>query len=224
MSTWRYSKKPLSAYGSTIGAGGRFNTGNAADNVAPSAFPALYIAENGRVAHREFFGMNASDRRGLSPKELTRLSDRDYVSTQVNGVLHKIVDISNSGKLAGIAAVLSKFSVSDDIQELAVKAGIRPRSLVLSVDQLVATLQEVKWRGWPTQFGIPSNSQVFGKLVWEAGYDGILFRSTKRGGRCLAIYPQNFAHGDSAVWLAGNAPPGTVTKIDSENWELATEP
>lgn len=56
------------------------------------------------------------------------------------------------------------------------------------------------------QFGIPANSQVFAGFVIDAGFDGIVYPSTRGEGNCVAVFPQNFPDRDSSVELLDPAP------------------
>ena len=51
------------------------------------------------------------------------------------------------------------------------------------------------WKGWPAQFGVPSPSQQLAELVVMAGFEGILYRSTKGEAHCLAVFPTNIGNG-----------------------------
>jgi hypothetical protein len=87
---YRYSHQPLSAYGSTIGAGGRFNYGDALDNIKEQPFPALYLASNERVAHREFFGAPPDKAVGLTAVDMALMRERDYALCHVSGTIHHL--------------------------------------------------------------------------------------------------------------------------------------
>lgn len=77
------------------------------------------------------------------------------------------------------------------------------------------------WRKEPAQCDIPANGQIFGQLAYEAGIDGILFKSSKTKKPCLAIFPSNFANGNSFLTLDDEPPEEwIITKVDSDNFEL----
>jgi hypothetical protein len=96
--------------------------------------------------------------------------------------------------------------------------------LVFDVGSLMLAVSEPNWRGWPRQHGLPASCQIFGELVWSAGYEGILYPSTKQGGECLAVFPQNLDKSESKVTLQNAGPPGAITTLDAGNWERATFP
>jgi hypothetical protein len=74
----------------------------------------------------------------------------------------------------------------------------------------------------PTQFGLPSNSQIFGRMISGAGIHGILYPSLRNSPqKCLALFPQNWASSSSVVEVMDGSP-GTarLTRIDGETREL----
>lgn len=222
--TYRFSQQPLNAYGSTIGAGGRFNYGDALDSVDSLPFPALYIGETKTVAYREYFGIGESESSTLSAMEFALTPNKAYSVIPISGLLHNVLDVTKMAKLREFVDILSSFSVSKETQALATRAGFTPRTLVSSAELFSDVLTEKDFRGWGRNHGLPASCQIFGKLVWEAQYDGILYRSVKGGGKCLAVYPQNLEHSDSKLWLADSAPAHTITTLDSSNWQLACNP
>jgi RES domain-containing protein len=216
---YRYSHQPLSAYGSTIGTGGRFNYGDALDNIKEPPFPALYLASNERVAHREFFGAPASKSENLTASDLALIRERDYALCHLSGTIHHLLDLTRPARLEKFAKVLGRFTVSKEVQALADAAGLTPRPLVCDVPSLLQAVSEPNWRGWSRQYGLPASCQIFGELAWSAGFEGILYRSTKKGGECLALFPQNLDKSESWVSLVNEAPTGTIARLDSGNWE-----
>jgi len=221
---YRYSHQPLNAYGSTIGAGGRFNYGDALDNIKDLPFPALYLASNEGVAHREFFAAQPSNDSGLTAHDMALMRERDYALYHVDGTIHHLLDLAKPAKLKKFTKVLRRFTVSGDVLALAKLAGITPRPLVFDVHSLTKAVMEVNWRGWSRQHGLPASCQVFGELAWSAGFEAILYPSTKSGGQCLALFPQNFDRSDSKVTLRSEGPPNAVTTLDASNWQQATTP
>lgn len=221
---FRYSHQPLNAYGSTIGAGARFNFGDALDSVDAIPFPAFYVGSNQAIAYREYFGMPRNEKRSLTEQEFLLAERKDVSIIHVNGVVHNVLDITKKKGLQDFVDIIASFSVSSEIDELARTAGLKPRTLVVDLDYLMATLYEPAWRGWVRQHGIPANCQTFGKLAWEAQFDAILYRSTRGQGTCLAVFPQNLQNSETKIWLAGTPPPNVTATLDASNWQLATAP
>lgn len=222
--TYRYSHQPLNAYGSTIGAGGRFNYGDALDSIDSIPFPALYLGENRTVAYREYFGMPPSSTVGLTAQEFMLSGKKDISIIHINGTVHNVLDVTRPTRLKDFVGIISSFTVSDEIKDLARVAGIQPRPLVSTPDEMMKMLYELRWRGWVRQHGLPASCQLFGKLVWEAQYDAILYRSTRGGGKCLAVFPQNLQKSETHIQLAGTPPPNVNEYIDASNWQLSTSP
>jgi len=72
---------------------------------------------------------------------------------------------------------------------------------------------------------IPSNSQIFGQLIMEAGIQGILYKSKLTGKECLAIYPFNFPNSDSFIQLNDESPNlNTPSRIDAINYFKTERP
>jgi hypothetical protein len=98
-------------------------------------------------------------------------------------------------------------------------------SMVQNAGQLFEAIFRYNWRTLPIQFGIPAPSQVFAELVRAAGYEAILYRSSKGQGKCLAVFPDKM---DSASYIElVDSSPATVqhrrldanTSEDLEGWE-----
>ncbi len=221
---YRYSRQPLNAYGSTIGAGGRFNFGDGLDNVDAQAFPALYVGANKTVAYREAFALSPNDKTVLTSEEFSALPNKSHSVVFINGWVDNVLDLTRKERLQDLVDIIKAYKLSDSVKDLAKKAGVPNRPLVRDTAGLMNALYEVDWRGWPTQLGLPASCQTFGKLAWEAGFDAVLYRSTKGGGQCLAVYPQNLHNSESRLWLSEKPPPGTAAQLDSSNWQLALAP
>ena len=103
---------------------------------------------------------------------------------------------------------------------MAASAGVKDPLLVKTVGHLKVNLLAHNWRLYPSQYEIPANPQIFGRLVIDAGFDGIVYSSTKGPKDCVALFPTNFAGTESYVELADEAPKGTThRRPDQETWE-----
>ena len=70
------------------------------------------------------------------------------------------------------------------------------------------------------QFGIPAPSQTMAELIKVAGYEGVLYPSSKGSGRCLAVFPESLSDA-SHIELIGPVPsPATITRLDSNTAAL----
>jgi hypothetical protein len=69
------------------------------------------------------------------------------------------------------------------------------------------------------QYEIPANSQIFGRLVLDAGFDGIIYASRKGPKACVALFPTNFAGSESHLEIADEPPKGaTHTRLDQATY------
>lgn len=222
--TYRYSNQPLNAYGSVVGIGGRFNYGNSLDQVDPSPFPALYIGESYAVSHREYFNLEPNESSVLTAEEFALIPNRSHAVVHVSGRLHNLLDVTKRRNLNSFVSVLKKFSVARETQAMAKEAGIEQMQLIRDSKMLSNVLSDRQFRGWGRNYGLPATCQIFGKLVWESQFDGIVYRSTRGGGRCVALFPENLQRSESRLWLSDHAPEHTNSTLDASNWQLACHP
>lgn len=218
--TWQYSYNPYSSTGSLLNGGGRFNYGQMIDSTRETPFPALYVSEDLDTAYREKFGVTKNAGRGaLDALDLALTPKASTTNVYLRGTIYDLVDITKPSKLADFCKVFAKFKISQEVVDLATKAGTRPIKIISNSQQLVASFYQSNWRGWATQFGIPSNSQIFGRLVYEAGYSGVLYRSVRGRGRCVALFPENLAYNESEMYLVDEPPALSIpTVIKGEGW------
>jgi hypothetical protein len=89
--------------------------------------------------------------------------------------------------------------------------------MVKSARQLFDAVLKHNWRVEPRQFGMPSPSQTLAELIRAAGFEAILYQSSKGPGKCLAVFPDRLLDG-SFVELADAAPPEVRhSRLDSSN-------
>lgn len=219
MVQYRYAHDPLSAAGSVRSVGGRFSIGRDCDESrTATVFPALYIGDSHEAAFRECYQMPSDkmEATGLTPAEMSlRQSD---ASIRMNGHVERVFDIRNIDNLRPIAKVLAKFVVPPELQKLArlLKLGRPSDLLIRTPSKLQSNLQDMNWRAWPAQFGLPSPSQRFGLLLKWAGYEGVLYRSSRQpGSTCIAVLPSNLCSERTFVELADGSPPNiTQSRLD----------
>ena len=90
--------------------------------------------------------------------------------------------------------------------------------LVRTSKQLRESFLCSNWRNYPAQFEIPSNSQIFGRLLNSIGFEGIIYPSAKSKGKCIAVFTHNLIHSDSYIELADEPPSNvTHTRLGAEN-------
>jgi hypothetical protein len=217
--TVKWTNNPLSAAGSLKHIGGRFNYGRQINDYEFTPFPALYIGSSHKVALAERVPPPARPSR-LTNNELALVKPPSYSYYVLNGTLHKILDITKAKSLRKVNEIMATFEKDDVIDDLAKLAGMPPIPLVRQPGELKRLLQALYWQGAPTQINLPAAPQVFGKMVRDAGVEGILYNSTKaKEGKCLAIFPENIEGSPSSIGLA-DAPPKSIehTILDKETW------
>jgi hypothetical protein len=227
---FRFSYSPLSAAGSLTGFGGRFNIGMDVEQSMHNPWPALYLAEDLETAFREKFQLGRGDRvEGLTPQELALVPHDDFATIHVNGYLERVFDIDQPDCLKALCAVLYKMKLPATARVIQRRLGIPDRAIymVRTPTRLREEVFEKNWRVSPAQFGLPAVSHLLAGLILDAGFEAILYPSTKGGGRCLAIFPHSLASDRSHVQLANEAPSGvTLARLDLDTadelcgWEL----
>lgn len=217
----RYSLDPLSPIGSLFSVGGRFNVGRDIPTDVRSPWPALYIASDEETAYREKYGVaRVGSVAGLSPNDFSLMPRESHSVVFMHGVIAHAFDLTDLKALAPLCKALAKFKMPAELLE-AMRA-LRIQRSKIRVIRTPSTLQRAvmatNWRQWPIQFEVPALSQVLAGLILAAGYEAILYPSSKNGERCIAIFPQNLFHRRSFVELSSPAPPGTLhVRIDATN-------
>jgi RES domain-containing protein len=216
--SYRYSHQPLSCAGSLQSVGGRFNAGVDLDETALNPWPALYLAQDYETAFREKFQMPSDHlAEGLKPHELALEPGASHSCVLLGVKLNRVFDMTATHAFDAVAKVFRKIKMPPQAGPI-LKRLKQPKSSVYMAQtplQLRQLVLKNNWRVLPIQYGLPAQSQVFAELIRAAGYEGILYPSTKGSGQCLAIYPE-FLGDDSFVELADGAPPGVKhPRLDS---------
>jgi len=216
--SYRFSLAPLSCAGSLQDIGGRFNVGVELDDQTVSPWPALYIAEDFETAFRERFQL-ASDSLtdGLTPQDMALQPGASLTTLQLSGRLSNVFDLTSSASLASVARVFRRVKMPEKAKRLKKKLKIGDSALFMmrQAPQLFNMVFKHNWRIEPRQFGLPSPSQSLAELIYAAGFEAVLYQSSKGPGKCLAVFPRNLLDG-SFVELADAAPPEvTCTRMDS---------
>jgi hypothetical protein len=227
--TYQYSFEPLSCVGSLTDIGGRFNAGFELDDNPLKPWPALYIAQDLETAYREKFGLASTDLvDGLRPEELGLEGKTSHSNIVLNGSIERVFDMTVFTSLNTVGSVLRQIKMPREAGRLkqALKIPDKELSMVQNGQQLFNLVTKQNWRVNPRQFGLPSQSQILAELIRSAGFEAILYQSSKGPGRCLAIFPDKL--GDkSFVQLCDKPPhPDTTTRLDAnsasklEGWEV----
>lgn len=218
---YQYSLAPLSSIGS-MKMGGRFNIGGDIDPQSFPPFPALYIAEDYEAAYAEKFGTTVHPEvaNGLTGHELALRKPASFSSVKLRLDINNVFDLTRAVNLKHFVQLISSYKMPANLVTIAKRLGIKPPYLVKDVAQLRKVLLDKRWKHHPTQLEIPANSQVFGRLLRDSGFQGVLYPSTKATGKnCIALFTENISGSDSFVELMDTPPAGVkCTKLCSDNW------
>ena len=200
---FKYSLHPLSCVGSMEYIGGRFNYGNNI-NGNLTAFPTLYLAQDKDTAFQEVLMKGLISQ--LDGPELALTNPDSITIISISGILETIFDLRNSKYLSAFVKIIKDFKFSPELKTKSKKYGLKLGKMLKTSKELWESLNQKDWRKTPNLFDIPSNNQIFGHTVNEAGICGILYKSHFTGRDCLAIFPDNFKNTESFVSLDDDAP------------------
>lgn len=221
---YQYSLVPLSVEGSYL-SGGRFNIGN---NLDPSRFPplpALYLADRLATAYSERFGRVPDRNSDLQGHELALRNPGSFTQVRISGHIPTLFDLRRRDNLNQFVKIIRKFDLPDELKRVARELSIRPPLIVNTNKRLQDSMLVSNWRAWPMQPGIPANPQIFGRLLVKAGFEGVIYPSSKTEGTCIAVFPQNFTPGDSYLEIADPSPTEVAIKrLDHETYSEVMAP
>lgn len=215
---FQYSNEFLSSKGSMI-KGGRFNIGNDLGTMGFKPFPALYLAETKDVAECEKFGLEKVAN-GLSNQELALRKPTSFAAIRLEFELHNVYDLTKLTNLKKFSNIISEFHITSELKDLALEINKNLAELITSPKMLKDNLLSNGWRYYPVQHNIPSNSQLFGRMLKDAGFEAIMYPSTKFNKKnCMAIFTENLMHSASYIETMDKAPNSVKHKrLDSDNW------
>ena len=215
----RHSLKPLSAAGSRISAlGGRFNIGQIEFGKFPS-FAALYVAENRETAEREKFQIK-KESSIFEAYDFGLVKKSSFGFARLHGEIELVIDITSEANLKPFLKQIKKLVPSDELIVKAKILGLNPPDSVRTMKKLKEALTEWDWSSNPAVLDIPSNSQIFGLIARAAGVHAILYKSKFFTGKCLAIFPENFAESASFVQLSDPmASEDVIARLDKMTWQ-----
>lgn len=154
----------------------------------------------------------------LSPEELALTKPTSITVVSVSGKLESVLDIRDAKNLTGFINLIKNFHVPSKLFLKAKKIGLAV-PLIRNTNELVKVLASPRWRQWPMAYDVPSAPQIFGRIVLDAGIEGILYDSVLTTRPCIAIYPQNFQNSSAIVELDDPCPPEVRKRIDSTNFK-----
>jgi hypothetical protein len=218
---WRWNLTPLSAAGSVKNIGGRFNIGETLDRARGQHFPCVYIAEDVDTAYAEYFGNSLATSVGpLTLGEFALRHGTSFVTFLLKGRIDTVLDLRDDKSLRSFVEIIRRFDISSQTKAAIRSAGLPRREIIRTPLQLRKRLLQgsEKWRQEPTLFATPAVSQIFGRFARDADFEGVLYPSQRGHGLCVAVFPENFARGDSRIEVVGNVPPGaTHTVVDKHH-------
>ena len=222
---YRYTLHPLSAVGSLKGIGGRFNIGEHVDLASLTPFPALYLGDRGRTALAEHFQSDASKPNGLTREDFALTNSNSYSVVKLRGRLTSVFDLRKKSNLKLFVDITKHFTISARVTKRAKDAGIEPSKIANTVKVLHHLLMEQRWRFQPMHYDVPSNPQIFGELLCQAGIQGIVYPSTRASGVCLAVFSINLTGPDVYVEVVPPVPAKLeLARLDRTTWrELIRE-
>lgn len=219
---YKYSHQPLSSLGSLQWVGGRFNIGVQVNPEFFKPFNALYLANTSETAMQEKFGMEENETRdGLSRDEVLLMRPGSYAHILLDGEVHHYFDLTKPSKLQPFMNITKNFKVSKEVIKLGKILAIKktPRAIA-NCTELQKTMLEGGWREYPVQCNVPSSSQIFGKMLLDAGFEGVLYPSARGRGKCLALFLDNFEGSNAHISLKGDPPhQDTITILDSSTYK-----
>ncbi len=131
-------------------------------------------------------------------EEVTLRRLTSFTHVKLKGAVDSIIDIANPQALKAIVSVIARFKMPNNVLPVARALGLRPPGLIRTTSALQRQLLHSNWRMQPSQYDLPANSQIFGRLRVAAGAHGILYPSAKDNSKqCLALFPQNWRASES---------------------------
>lgn len=197
----RYALSPLCCVGS-LRFSGRFNYGEDLDNRFPR-FPALYIAQDRATAHCEMFQISSPESPRFSAAEMNFQPETSIAAYSLRGQVGQVFDLTIEDNLLPFLDATKDFTISTDLRKLEKAWKISSRSVASLPAQLLSTFMDKDWRAFPMYADIPANSQVFGRLLMDAGFEAVQYNSIRQGGgKALAIFTRNLALSTSNVCVS----------------------
>ena len=218
---YKYCLHPFSCVGS-IKVSGRFNYGEDIGSNFNS-FHALYIASNKDTALQETLGQKTPTKGSkLTARELALTNPQSETIVSVNGKLDAVFDLNNSRSLTKFVNLIKRFKLSAELKAEAKALGGNPL-IIRYPKPLFDSIMDNNWKQDNIFFDTPSNGQIFGHILYEAGINGILYNSKLTKKKCLAIFPATFENSDCYIKIDDDLPDKKIPSyINSVNYKLTT--
>lgn len=180
---YKYALDPLGTNGSIVNPGGRFNIG-AIDGTRYPVFTALYVASDKSTALAELLGRSVTAGNALTPEEVALTKPDSITAVSVSGHLDAVLDVRDGRNLTEFVSLIKGFRLSSALSSRARRVGF-PLNLITTVQELAFVLHQPDWRNWPTLYDVPAACQTFGRIVFDAQIEGILYKSVLTEKPCL---------------------------------------
>ncbi|HET7315313.1 RES domain-containing protein [Salinisphaera sp.] len=136
------------------------------------------------------------------------------------GRIERAFPLDRLAALKPFTDVIRDFKLPQEVVELGRRIGLGAPQTVGSPKVLMRTLLAPDWRYLPSNHGLPANPQVFGALLRDAEFEGIVYRSARGHDHCLAVFPEMLDHSDTQIALHDAAPASaTRTILDASTWK-----
>jgi hypothetical protein len=110
----------------------------------------------------------------------------------VAGSLNNVFDLTTHSNLRAFTDVIASFQLSARVSRLERLMGLAPMKVITDSAQLHTTFMAEEWRQYPVMWNTPANPQLFGHLLTQAGFEGVLYSSTRTSKRSVAFSLGNF--------------------------------
>lgn len=218
----KYALHPLSVVGSLSSQeGGRFSFGKKLNPLYFPSFPALYVAADRRTAEFELLCQD-NHNSGLSNHDFSLTKTGSLAFVSVSFRLEKCFDLRESRALAKFTKKIRAFRLSPELRQMARSLDLVAPRAITTTAELHKSLLDPNWREMPMNLDVPSNSQIFGQLLSEAGIEGVLYPSRMTGLDSVAIFTRNLEKSDS--WIKLDEAPliaAAPSMIGAGNFQLA---
>src|SRR5262249_4571598 len=141
-------------------------------------FPGLYIAQDKETALQEHLGQEPVPQESkLTSLDIALTNPTSETIVSISGKLDKVFDLTKTNNLKPFVELVKNFKISKELKAAAKCLKLTIPKVIKTVDKLLKSLLCPDWRQLPSKYDVPSNSQIFGHLVYSSGIEGILYPS-----------------------------------------------
>lgn len=158
-------------------------------------------------------------RSGLTARELGLCSENGLAWVSVAGSVNNIFDLTTPSNLKAFTDVIASFHLSARVRQLERRMGLAPMKVITDSTQLHTTFMAEEWRQYPVMWNTPANPQLIGHLLTQAGFEGVLYSSTRTGKRSVALFTRQFRNSSSVVSVKNPPPTATCCELSATTFE-----